>query len=100
MDKLVAHYSLVDAQAAVAKRGVACFTKTALDNGFAMGLTTNEMLQVIASLTLKNIYKSMTTYADSRIWQDVYRAQTTVGMAYIKLSDPNGQRVVIQFKDL
>jgi motility quorum-sensing regulator/GCU-specific mRNA interferase toxin len=41
-----------------------------------MGLTSREMLAAIAALTRRDFYKSMTIYADHRIWQDVYRAPT------------------------
>lgn len=60
----------------MAEAGVAAFTKTALDSGRAMGLTTTEMLGVIAELSRRNFYKSMTTYADHRVWQEVYHADT------------------------
>jgi motility quorum-sensing regulator/GCU-specific mRNA interferase toxin len=49
--------------------GAAAFTKTALDGGRAMGLTSAEMLAVIASLSRRHFYKSMTSYADPHIWQ-------------------------------
>jgi motility quorum-sensing regulator/GCU-specific mRNA interferase toxin len=38
--------------------GAAAFTKTALDGGREMGLTTAEMLAVISSLSRRNFYKS------------------------------------------
>jgi motility quorum-sensing regulator/GCU-specific mRNA interferase toxin len=38
--------------------GAAAFTKTALDGGRSMGLTTAEMLAVIASLSRREFYKS------------------------------------------
>ena len=31
------------------------------------------MLAVVMALTATDFYKSMTTYADHTIWQDVYR---------------------------
>jgi motility quorum-sensing regulator/GCU-specific mRNA interferase toxin len=41
----------------------------------------------------------MTTHADHRVWQDVYRAATAVRkVAYIKVSMRNAA-VVIQFKE-
>ena len=43
-----------------------------------MGLTTAEMLAVIASLSRRDFHKSMTTYFDHRIWQDVYHAATPI----------------------
>ena len=52
-----------------------------------MALTGVEMLAVVAALTRRNFYKSLTTYADHRIWQDVYHAPTPVGKeAYIKVT--------------
>lgn len=64
-----------------------------------MGLTTADMLQVVASLTRRNFYKSMTTYSDHRVWQDVYHADTPVNkQAYIKVTLRN-EVPVIQFKE-
>jgi motility quorum-sensing regulator / GCU-specific mRNA interferase toxin len=86
-------------QKLAAELGVAAFTKSALDGGRAMGLTSDEMLDVIASLSAAKFYKSMTTHADHRLWQDVYHAPTPVGIdAYIKLTQREGA-VVISFKE-
>lgn len=99
MEKRQPHYSLVRVQTEVARLGAAAFTKTALDGGRTMGLTTAEMLVVIASLTRREFYKSMTTYADHRIWQDVYHAATPVRKdAYIKVTFRD-MAPVIQFKE-
>jgi motility quorum-sensing regulator/GCU-specific mRNA interferase toxin len=52
-----------------------------------MGLTSSEMLAVIAGLTRRDFYKSMTSDADHRIWQDVYHAATPARkQAYIKVT--------------
>jgi motility quorum-sensing regulator/GCU-specific mRNA interferase toxin len=92
-------YILADIQAHVAAVGAAAFTKSALDDGRAMGLTVDEMMDVIASLEHGDFYKSMTTHADHRIWQDVYHAPTPVGDdAYIKFTLRAGA-VVISFKE-
>jgi motility quorum-sensing regulator/GCU-specific mRNA interferase toxin len=57
------------------------------------------MLGVIVALGRVDFYKSMTTHADHRVWQDVYHAATPVGrVAYIKLTQFN-QRPVVQFKE-
>ena len=99
MEKRTPHYDLARIQADVARVGVAVFTKTALDGGRDMGLTSAEMLAVIASLTRRAFYKSMTTYADHRVWQDVYHATTPVRKdAYIKVT-MRDTAVVIQFKE-
>jgi len=99
VEKRTPHYDLVTVQADVARVGAAAFTKTALDGGRAMGLTTAEMLAVIAALTRRDFYKSMTTYADSHVWQDVYHAMTSVRKgAYIKITLRHWAPV-IQFKE-
>lgn len=99
MEKRTPHYDLALIQAQVARLGTAAFTKTALDGGRNMGLTTAEMLAVIASLSRRDFYKSMTTYADHRVWQDVYHAATPVGkQAYIKIT-LRDQVPVVQFKE-
>ena len=62
-----------------------------------MGLSEEQALLVLASLTRAMFYKSMTTYTDSSIWQDVHHAPTPSGkVAYIKLTLQQGT-VVIQF---
>jgi motility quorum-sensing regulator/GCU-specific mRNA interferase toxin len=79
--------------------GAAAFTKTALDGGREMGLTTSEMIAVIAGIKHRNFYKSMTTYADHRLWQDVYHAATPAGKeAYVKIT-MRDFAAVIQFKE-
>lgn len=79
--------------------GPAAFTKTALDGGRQMGLTTAEMLAVIASLSRRNFYKAMTSFADHRVWQDVYHAPTPVRKdAYIKIT-LRDHAPVVQFKE-
>ena len=99
MEKRTPHYDLGRVQLEVARLGPAAFTKTALDGGRTMGLTTVEMLAVIASLSRREFYKSMTTYADHRVWQDVYHAATPARKdAYIKIT-LRGTAPVIQFKE-
>lgn len=61
-------------------------TVTALAGGAALGLSFEEMVGVVAALTPRDFYKSMTTHADHRIWQDVYRPKTPAGDVYLKLT--------------
>lgn len=99
MEKRVAHHRLAEIQAAVARQGAAAFTRAALDGGREMGLTLAEMLTAIAGLDRRAFYKSMTTRADHRLWQDVYHAATPMGAAYVKFTLREGV-VVISFKRL
>ena len=99
MEKRVPHHDLAMVQALVIRVGAAAFTKTALDGGRTMGLTSAEMLAVVAALSRRHFFKSMTTYADHRIWQDVYHAPTPVRReAYIKITLRDAAPV-IQFKE-
>ncbi|CAM2155849.1 mRNA interferase toxin MqsR [Pararobbsia alpina] len=57
------------------------------------------MCAVVMSLTSADFYKSMTTYADHTMWQDVYRPSTPVGIAYLKLTVVDGL-LIVSFKEL
>lgn len=66
VEKRTPHHDLALVQGQVARLGAAAFTKTALDGGRLMGLTTAEMLAVIAALSRRNFYKAMTTLAEEK----------------------------------
>jgi motility quorum-sensing regulator/GCU-specific mRNA interferase toxin len=57
------------------------------------------MLAVVTSLTMADFYKSMTTHADLKIWQDVYRPTTNVGEVYLKLTVVD-DLLIVSFKEL
>lgn len=50
------------------------------------------------SLERRDFRKSMTTYADHRVWQDVYCAITKAGMVYLKLTVVDDV-LVVSFKE-
>ena len=84
----------------IAQKGIFTFTRTARLGFSDMGLSEAEALQVLLSLRKTMLYKSMTTHADHRVWQDVYHAPTPIGkIAYIKLTLRSDDTVVIQFKE-
>lgn len=100
MEKNTPHYPLAAMQQAIAAAGSAAFTVAAVRGGAAMGLSRAGMLAVIAGLCRGDFYKSMTTHADHRVWQDVYHARCPNGLlAYIKLTQV-AEHIVIQFKEL
>jgi len=58
------------------------------------------MCAVVMSLTSSDFYKSMTTHADHRIWQDVYHAKTESGDdVYLKLTVIDDV-LIVSFKEL
>jgi len=74
-------------------------TFSALTGGAAMGLGFGEIVRCVASLTPKDFYKSMTTHADHRVWQDVYRPRTPAGDVYLKLTVIDDV-LIVSFKEL
>lgn len=61
-------------------------TRTALSGAADMGMTRQDMENVIRALTRKDFYKSTTTFHDHRIWMDVYHGRAEDYEIYIKLS--------------
>lgn len=100
MEKRTPHYNLSDIQAVVAIPTSRPFTVTALRGGLELGLSEVEMRLVVLALSRRDFYKSMTTHADHRDWQDVYHGVTEDGTeVYIKITAYNdGRPPVIQFK--
>jgi len=100
VEKSRARYRLGDIKDIVASYGISAFTQTAVMGIERLGLSDAEGVSVVLNLTSAMFYKSMTTYVNHRVWQDVYHAPCPNGkMAYIKLTLQKGA-VVIQFKEL
>jgi motility quorum-sensing regulator/GCU-specific mRNA interferase toxin len=58
------------------------------------------MCDIILELKIRDFHKSMTTYAESAVWQDVYRTSTASGTAvYLKLTVID-DLLVVSFKEL
>lgn len=64
-----------------------------------MGFDADGIVGVVMALTSKDFYKSMTTHADHRTWQDVYRPATSAGEVYLKLTAVDDV-LVVSFKEL
>ncbi len=74
-------------------------TFSALAGGAALGFGFEEIVDVVLALTPRDFYKSMTTHADHRIWQDVYRPKTPAGEVYLKLTVISDV-LIVSFKEL
>ena len=72
---------------------------SALAGGAALGFGFEEIVGVVAALTSSDFYKSMTTHADHRVWQDVYRPETPAGEVYLKLTVLDDV-LIVSFKEL
>ena len=65
----------------------------------ALGMEVSDMLAVVMTLTLADFYKSMTTHADHKVWQDVYRPSTPAGDVCLKLTVIDDV-LIVSFKEL
>jgi motility quorum-sensing regulator/GCU-specific mRNA interferase toxin len=97
LEKRKAHYPLATVKHLIAE-GQVSFTMTAVAGGAAMGFAYEEMLKVVASLRARDLYKSMTSHADHRVWHDVYHADTERGIVYLKLTVIE-ELLIISFKE-
>ncbi|SMP59440.1 motility quorum-sensing regulator / GCU-specific mRNA interferase toxin [Desulfonatronum zhilinae] len=98
MEKKTPHCSLSLVKELV-KAGNVRSTMSALAGAAALNYGFDDMVEIILSLTAKDFYKSMTTYTDHRIWQDVYRPLTSAGKIYIKLTVIEDV-LIVSFKEL
>ncbi len=98
MEKRSPHYKLHLVKELV-EAGTVRPTHTARTSAALLGFDFEGMIAVVASLTMKDFYKSMTTYADHRIWQDVYHPRTSAGSIYLKLTVIE-EVLIVSFKEL
>lgn len=98
MEKRVPHCKLSTIKALV-EVGQVRATFTALAGAANLGLDFEGMIRIVKALTLRDFYKSMTTHADHRMWQDVYRPMTVVGRVYLKLTIVDDV-LIVSFKEL
>ena len=98
MEKRTPHCKLSVVKALI-EAGRVRATFTALAGGAALGLDLEEMIGVVRTLVPEDFHKSMTTHADHRIWQDVYRPVTAVGEVYLKLTVIDDV-LIVSFKEL
>lgn len=98
MEKRVPHCKLTIVRALIST-GKVRSTVSALAGGAALGFDFEGILEVVMKLTPADFHKSMTTHADHRIWQDVYRPTTHVGEIYLKLTVIDDV-LIVSFKEL
>jgi motility quorum-sensing regulator/GCU-specific mRNA interferase toxin len=100
MEKRKPHYSLKEVKTVVSDPNSHPFTASARKGGIDLGLTPQEMRQVVLALSPSDFVKSMTTKLDNRVWQDVYHGSTLSGdSVYIKITGyTDGRPPIISFK--
>ena len=75
-------------------------TKTAQRNAEDLGFEMKDIREVVSSMELKHFYKSMTAYANHRIWQDVYHVPWGSMILYVKFTqDVLSEFTLLSFKE-
>lgn len=74
-------------------------TATALKTARAMGFSSQDIVDAIQQIERKDFIKSITTYADHRIWQDVYNTEFNGYLLYIKFQVDELGHFIISFKE-
>lgn len=98
MEKSTPHCKLSVVKAMISE-GKVRSTMSALSGGAALGFDFEGIVGVVMALALADFYKSMTTHADHRVWQDVYRTITPAGEIYLKLTVIDDV-LIVSFKEL
>ena len=88
MEKFNPSYSLTEF-----KSSNYSITKTAKITARNLGFDMNGINEVISTMELKHFYKSMTSYANHKIWQDVYHVPYGDLILYIKFT----QNIISEF---
>lgn len=75
-------------------------TGTALRTATALGYGRAEIVNTIQTMQRSHFYKSMTAYADSRLWQDIYHVPSPFGLLYVKFTaDAITEFLLLSFKE-
>lgn len=98
MEKRRPHYDLKAIQAHMNSIETMNLTVTAGHGIKAAGMSLANALAVIQRLSPENFYKSMTVFADNRVWQDVYHTEWKKRALYIKFQH-HGEYFIVSFKE-
>ena len=75
-------------------------TGTALRGAAALGFGRAEIVVTIQAMQREHFYKSMTAYANHRLWQDIYHVPSPVGLLYVKFTaDAVTEFLLLSFKE-
>jgi motility quorum-sensing regulator/GCU-specific mRNA interferase toxin len=75
-------------------------TGTALKGAAALGFGRADIVATLQTMQRSHFHKSMTAYADHRIWQDVYYVPSPAGALYVKFTaDAVTEFLLLSFKE-
>lgn len=100
MEKRLPSYDLRAIKARFAAPDRVAITTTAALDAVCLGFDRKGIIDVIQSIQRNHFYKSMTTYADHAIWQDVYHVPFSGLRLYVKFqADIVTEFRVMSFKE-
>jgi motility quorum-sensing regulator/GCU-specific mRNA interferase toxin len=80
--------------------GRLAITGTALRSAATLGFGRAEIMETIQTMQREHFYKSVTAFADHRLWQDVYHVPSPAGMLYVKFTaDAVTEFLLLSFKE-
>ncbi len=92
-------YDLEAFKAAFSSVKKLAITTTARRSAAALGFSSAEIVATIQTMQREHFYKSMTAYADHRLWQDVYHVPSPAGVLYVKFTaDVVTEFLLLSFK--
>lgn len=75
-------------------------TGTAIRTASGLGFTRSDMAKAIQTMRREHFRKSMTSYGDHTIWQDVYHVPSDAGELYVKFrADVVTEFLLLSFKE-
>ena len=100
MEKRRPTYDLEAIKAAFETVETLAMTSSALRDAIALGFDRAGVVETIAGIERRMFYKSMTTFADHRVWQDVYHVPARGLRLYVKFqADVVTEFTVMSFKE-
>jgi motility quorum-sensing regulator/GCU-specific mRNA interferase toxin len=100
MEKLRATYDLDAINLSIGSIDTLAITTTALRDATALGFDRGGVVEVIRNIERRMFVKSMTTFADHRVWQDVYHVPARGLVLYVKFqADVVTEFMVMSFKE-
>lgn len=101
MEKRKPTYDLAAFKAAFDDVNKLNVTGTAVRSAAAIGFGRRGIVTTIQTMQRTHFFKSMTAYADHRIWQDVYHVPSKVGTLYVKFTaDAVTEFLLLSFKGI
>jgi motility quorum-sensing regulator / GCU-specific mRNA interferase toxin len=99
LEKKRPHYDLGTIKSTFCSVDALRITKSALSCAEALGLALQDIVDIIQGITREKFYKSMTSIANSAIWQDVYHVGYEAIVLYVKFTTDADGYLVISFKE-